>query len=155
MIDLSSAAEWLTETAFQASYAQNLRGSLFTGFLTIGGFLYSAHTFIVIHMKKELYDSDHYKTKVKKIKELSGDSKSMYQPLRNSSRLLLFAVMLSLVTSVCQLTLGLVDRNWAAAICVTLAVLTFGILTTCVVVMTGNMKDWFDSLEEAEKSFKG
>ena len=33
-------------------YVQNLRSSLFAGFLTLGGFLFSAKTFIVIKMKE-------------------------------------------------------------------------------------------------------
>ena len=38
-------------------YASNLRGSFFTGFLALGGFLMSAKTFIIVNMKKEVYDS--------------------------------------------------------------------------------------------------
>src|SRR5262245_31540304 len=45
---------------FADFYARNLRGSLFTGFLTLSGFLLSAKTFIVVKMKESLYEQDFY-----------------------------------------------------------------------------------------------
>ena len=38
-------------------FAEHLRGSLFSGFLTLGGFLLSLQMFIVVKIKEDLYDS--------------------------------------------------------------------------------------------------
>jgi hypothetical protein len=41
-------------------YGENIRGSLFTGFLTLGGFLLSLKTFIIVKMKENVYDDERY-----------------------------------------------------------------------------------------------
>jgi len=45
-------------------YAKNIRGSLFTGFLTVGSFLLSLKAFIVVKLKENIFDSDIYKKKI-------------------------------------------------------------------------------------------
>src|SRR4051794_31887384 len=93
------------EDAFQQFYATNLRGSLFSGFLTLTGFLFTVKTFLVINMKKELYDTQAYRDRHEAYLSTNPDLK-LYAPLRRLSRWLLAAVVSSLVTAVSQLTVG-------------------------------------------------
>ncbi|MCK6586798.1 MAG: hypothetical protein L6Q76_04345, partial [Polyangiaceae bacterium] len=82
------AAIPFTGKEFHEFYAHSMRGSLFTGFLTLSGFLFSVNTFIVVNMKKELYDHVSYFEKVTRLQGVNPNL-TFYGPLRRLSRLLL------------------------------------------------------------------
>ena len=155
MVILSPTIQWLFEDSFYKLFSSDLRPGLFTGFLTISGFLYSAHTFIVIHMKKELYDTDEYRKRMETARTVNPDI-SYYGALRRLSRLLISAVGVSLAASLSQVTIGLHHANWTAVVCVVMAIIAFGLLIWAVAVMALNLHDWFEGLEnmEAEKAKK-
>ena len=146
--------EWMTQTTFYDAFAENLRSGFFTGFLTISGFLYSAHTFIIVHMKKEVYETSTYEKRMN-AKRLTKPDAEYYQSLRNLSRLILAAVLSGLVTSISHVTIGLIQANWAAVWCVSWAAITFILLIICVIVMGLNLRAWFEFLEEEKRSNSG
>lgn len=125
---------------------EKIRPSFFSGFLTITGFLLTAHTFMVTHMKKEVYEQEWYTQRIDKLREVN-DKHSYFGALKRFSRLLLCTLVMSLVTAVLQVTLGLVKDWRAAAICTGFAASTVILLATCIGILWMNLRDWFEQVE--------
>lgn len=128
-------------------YSQNIRSSLFTGFLTLGGFLFSLKTFIVVKMKENVYDDKDY------IKNLNEQRKitpglSHYGPLKRLSNLLFLSVLSSIITSVSQFTIGLIDSPVSALICIWLSSFTIVLLIISLILIKINLDQWFSYLEK-------
>jgi hypothetical protein len=158
---VASAAQGTITSApvdsFYAFYAANLRGSLFSGFLTLGSFLVAVNTFIVVNMKKELYDTAAYREQVKSRRQLSAANGkrcrvTFFGPLRRLSGCLFWAIVFALLTAVSQLTIGLIPSRWTAVACIGLAALTILILLALLLIVRRNLSCWFGFMEaEAEK----
>lgn len=131
-------------------YGQHLRRSLFSGFLTVGGFLFSLKTFIIIKMKENVYSHERYKERVEEQKELNSNI-TYYGPLKRLSHLLFFSVLASFVTAILQFTVGLLECPIATLICVWSATFSISLLVSSLFVIKGNMDDWFTFLENESK----
>lgn len=134
---------------FGPFYSKNLRGSLFTGFLTLGGFLLSLKTFIVVNMKKEVFDTDDYKAEWEEQKKLDTANKmgQRFEPLRYLSTTLFLSIASCVITSVLQLTLGLSDTFWAAIICLWTALVSVLFLLRSLWLIRVNLNRMFDFLD--------
>lgn len=136
-------------------YAKSLRGSLFTGFLTLGGFLLSLKTFIVVNMKKEVFDTDSYielwMSQSKLDKKNVG---TLYQPLAELSEALVYAILSCVLTSVSQFTVGLVETITSSIFCMWAALLSVMLLLVCLWSIRHNLNYMFRHLEKiaAEKA---
>lgn len=144
-----STWEWLClagDGSWQGFYAQNLRDSLFNGCLTLGGFIFAAYTFIVIHMKSSVYDSDEYQATFRE--KAAADSRlKLYDPLKRMSNRLFYAVVVTLAAAVMQLTIGLWANNGASLVATLAAIYALGEVYRSLRVMGSNMNAWFASLE--------
>jgi hypothetical protein len=147
---MSGILTLLADATFYDMFAKDIRPGLFTGFLTISGFLSAAHTFIIIHMKKEVYDSVGYKKRIAEIQKINR-SHSHYGGLRRLSKLMIWAVFASLATSITQVTVGLYHADWVAFFCLSTAAIAFVLLVLSVWFMALNMRAWFQDLEEGAK----
>ena len=147
---MSGVLNILADVTLYDVFAKDLRHGLFTGFLTISGFLSAAHTFIIVHMKKELYASDGYKKRIADIRKINP-SHSYYGGLRRLSKLLMWSVFTSLATSLLQATIGLHHATWTAVLCLSSAAIAFVLLVVSMVFITLNMRAWFEDLEDAAK----
>lgn len=127
-------------------YASAMRTGLFSGFLTISGFLFSAHTFLVMQLKKEIYDQEWYRERLAQIRK-TDSTRPLYGTLRNLSRVLMTAIVLSFTTSILQFTLGLIPSFWTACVCVFIAILSATFLGASLYVTTVCLRDWFDNIE--------
>jgi hypothetical protein len=134
------------EQEFLDFYARNLRAGLFTGFLTLSGFLFSVNTFIVVNMKKELYDHEGYRERVETQRSLNNKL-TIYGPLKRLSRLLQIAVASALVASVMQFSVGLIAHWVAPAMCMGAAIAAVAILATTLFVIKTNLQNLFEFLE--------
>jgi hypothetical protein len=128
-------------------YQRNMRGSLFAGFLTLGSFLLSLKTGIVIKIKENVYDKDTYQKKVDEAQE-QGIKVTVYGPLRRLSAVLSAAVFAALLAAALQLTVGLFSVWWTAAICLSAAGIALTLLLTAFVLIQANLSKWFEFLEE-------
>jgi len=144
------------DDALFSFYAANLRASFFSGFLTLGGFLVAVNTFIIVQLKKELYDHDAYRDRVvarqalRKANEgADGRRLGFYGPLRRLSRCILTAIVLAVVTAVSQLTIGLYPSHFCTIICIALAGVTVISLGVVLVMIACNLRDWFEFMEHA------
>jgi hypothetical protein len=129
-------------------YAESLRGSLFTGFLTLGGFLLSLKAFIVVNMKKEVYDTAAYK-------DLWSDSRSrgetvgaLYSPLRDLSESLYIAILACVLTSASQFTIGLLEFIPAVLFCLWSALCAIVLLLLCLLKIRFNLRSMFSHLDK-------
>ncbi|WP_339473985.1 hypothetical protein [Pseudomonas sp. RL_5y_Pfl2_69] len=135
-------------------YASNLRGSFFTGFLALGGFLMSAKTFIIVNMKKEVYDSKKYEETWLSGLKLNGASKywTLFYPLRRLSNIIFYTIAFCFIASIAQLTVGLFKAIPAILICFFLVVVAICFLMLSLFLIKKNLTTMFDHLDE--KSLK-
>lgn len=128
-------------------YAANVRTGLFSGFLTLSGFLLAMKTLVVIQLRKELYDTEYYRKRVLKHREVNPRI-TVYSPLRRFGRFLLAAVICSIATSVLQFTLGFYEQDWAAGVCMAAAGVTIIVLTIALLMLWSNLGDLFKCWNE-------
>lgn len=128
-------------------YSMNLRGNLFAGFLTLGGFLFSLKTFIVIKIKESVYDHEKYKERLDIGKKFNPNM-SHYGPLQRLSNMLFYSVLFSIITAALQLTIGLIPHWFVVLVCIFSSVTTMFLLVWSLVMIKKNMDDWFDFIEK-------
>lgn len=128
-------------------YAKNIRGSFFTGFLTVGSFLLSLKTFIVVKLKENVFDTDIYKERLRKHRA-HNPKITLYGPIKRLSGLIFFSICSSIATSVSQLTIGLV-QHWAATLfCIAMASFSITMLIATLLTIKGTLDTWLDESEE-------
>lgn len=132
-------------------YDSFLRQSLFTGFLTLGGFLLSMKTFILVNVKKDVYDSDAY-TKFLKDCEGNGIQVERYTALYELQRGLTLSIVLCLLASASQFTFGLLSYWWAKATATSLAAFALGFVLWAVWLLYANTKTWIDYAAKDKKA---
>lgn len=138
MAQLSVSSERFVEY-----YQKNLRGDLFAGFLSVGGFLLSLKTFVVIKLKENVYDHDSYK-KIFSQNKLLDSSLEQYAPLQRLSEFLFWSVLSSISAAAAQLTLGLVDNFACVVIAISAAVFALSILFTSLLLIKSCLDDYFE-----------
>lgn len=130
-------------------YATNLRASLFSGCLTLGSFLLAVNTFIIVNLKKEVFEHDLYKKRVREHRKSRPDY-AHYGPLRNLSRALFCTIVFAFTSSVLQITMGMLWQNAISAMICIVASILVGVGVFIALSLVGIiMKDWFDFLEKA------
>lgn len=134
---------------FVAFYQTSYRASLFSGFLTLGGFLFSLKTFIIIKMKENVYDNDDYK-KIHKKRSGINSSITYYGPLKRLGLLLFLTVLFSVLTAVMQFTVGVINNWFAAAVCIGTALFTCSLIFFSLIEVKINLHHWFEMLEESQ-----
>ena len=130
-------------------YERNLRGSLFSGLLTVGGFLLSVKTFIVIKLKESVYDHKTYIDRFKELKKLDS-SVSRYGPLQRLSNFLFWSVLSSITAAISQLTLGLLNNYWFCLTAIWAAIFAVGVLLSSLLLMKSSLNDYFDFINSNE-----
>lgn len=130
-----------------AFYEKNMRSSLFAGFLTLGSFLLTLKTGIVIKIKEGLYDNVKYQERIIERRKLNA-TLTVFGPLRRLAKLLSLSVISALVTAASQLTIGLIPNWIATATCLSMATLALSILLSAFCLIQSNLTDWFDLMEE-------
>lgn len=131
-------------------YENELRRSLFVAFLTLGGFLLSLKTFIVVKMKELVYDSDSFVADLYKMRQLTPGIEH-YASLRRFSGLLFWAIISCFVVSLAQYTLGLSSPSWAPGACISGGVFAVYLLILSLVLTQCNLHDMFTHCEKASR----
>lgn len=136
--------------SFWAFFNGNIRASLFAGFLSLGGFLLSLKTFIIVNMKKDVFDTQKYKEIWNQQKKL-GESRKVgrrLDPLEELSNVLFAAIVSCITTAVLQITVGLIDSFLTAILCLWSAAFSTMLLLTCLLLIKSNLKSLFDHQDE-------
>ena len=127
-------------------YQENLRGTLFVAFITMGSFTLSLMTMFMFSLKDKLFDDEDYKKIILAYEELNGKNQKRYKPLVNISRLFLFCVFCCFITSISQFTIGLLDNNFASSFCLAMAISTLFLALYILLQVWKNLEVWFDLL---------
>jgi len=135
--------------SFPSYYASNLRGHFFAGYISLGAFLLTLKTFIIIGMKSYVYDDERYIKLFEKKRKLNGGGHekedNIYAPLMQLSNMLYYAIVFSLVSAIAQVSLGLINSVWAAFICVWLVTFSTFLLFNCLRLIKQNIDVWLNS----------
>lgn len=126
---------------------RKLQGSLFTGFLTIGGFLLTLKTFILVQLREKLFDSEAYKKHYVKMKELDPKL-SLYAPLKNLGNFLLYSVVFSIATSFTHLTVGFIPNEYAAIFCFAMSFCTLSLVLRAWLAIRKALNVWFENMND-------
>ena len=124
-----------------------IQGSLFTGFLTIGGFLLSLKTFLLLRLKQDIYDHKGYLERVEKLRPLDPEIKR-YDPLLQLSRLLVFTVFCALCSSISHLTVGYVFRPLGPIFSISMSFSTLALVLLNWSVLSTNIRMWMEFIEK-------
>ncbi len=138
------------ENGLFALYDRKFQTPLFTGFLTISGFLLTLKTFVLVQLKKELYDQSFYKEDID-YKRLTNPKLTLYGPLNRLASLLVLCVLGGLTTAVSQLSVGFIPSRFAAAFCIAVGAGTLALVFQAWYEIRRNLTRWFEVLEENNK----
>lgn len=128
-------------------YEKHLRGSLFSGLLTVGGFLLSLKTFILIKLKDNVYDHHEYKKRFDEQKELDPDLKR-YKPLQNLSDFLYYSVISTIAAAIFQLTLGIFGNYYLVLFIIGFSISALMVLIFSLDLIRNSLNDWFDFIND-------
>lgn len=144
---------WETCSAFDhfgSYFDKNIRGSLFSGFLTLGGFLLSLKAFIVVNMKKEVYDTPSYAA-VHSDATKNGQVSKRYGPLEDLADIIFAAIVACITTAVLQITVGLFAATWSSTLCLLSAAYAISLLVMVLILIRHNLKTMFRYLDNASQ----
>lgn len=135
---------------FWAFFNVNIRASLFAGFLSLGGFLLSLKTFIIVNMKKDVFETEKYKAAWESQSKLdkTGSIGKRFDPLRELSSVLFAAIVSAIGAAVLQITVGLLDSFWASFICLWAATFATMLLLACLWLIKANLNIMFAHLDD-------
>lgn len=126
----------------QVFYAEKLRASLFAGLLTVGSFLMSLKTFIIVNMKKEVFDTQGYRDRFSAAK-----SGKLYDPLKQLSDMLFATIVACITASVSQLTIGLIPTVFTSILPISAAVIALILLSWSLYLIRKNLESMFKHIE--------
>ncbi|MCX7012496.1 MAG: hypothetical protein NTW86_08040 [Candidatus Sumerlaeota bacterium] len=130
-------------------YDRSLRGSMFSGFLSVAGFLLALHTFIVVKMKEEVYENDAYIEKLHNEYSKSA-AFSRYAPLGNLSGLLFSSILWSVLAALGQLTIGLIESVYPFCALLTTVFTAIFVFIVALYYVRTNIHEWLDLMAENE-----
>ncbi|GAB50135.1 hypothetical protein [Atlantibacter hermannii] len=130
-------------TKFFEFHHKNLRGYLFSGFISVGSFLLSLHTFVIVNLRDKVFSTPEYRnaySMAHDIDEENINDSDLFKPLDNLSSFINTSIILSLTTAIAQFTLGLSTNLYACLFCVWLAILTVCFLLHCLFIIRINIR---------------
>ncbi|MCO6353501.1 hypothetical protein GBO14_01830 [Pseudoalteromonas shioyasakiensis] len=131
-------------------YQVNIRGSLFAGLLTLGGFLLSLKTFIIVKLKENVYDHDEYEKRFKEQSKLKNGL-VFYAPLKNLSDFLFWTVASCISAAITQLTFGLFNCYYTTLFALLTALFALSVLVYSLHLIKQCLNDWFEFLDLARE----
>lgn len=133
---------------FLQFYSKNMRSDLFSALLTLCAILYSLKTFIIVEIKKNVYDDNRYEKRVKEQKKLNPKTPNKYVPLRRLGDLLFYSVMGLLFAAVVQFSFGFIPSWWAAVFSLYVALCSLALFAVSLVEIRNNLNVWFAFIDE-------
>lgn len=125
--------------AFLAVYDSKLRSDFFSGFLSVGAFLLSLKTFIVMTMKTGVYDTEKYKKTWEKNRLLDDSVGPVYQGLKELNDCMFNSIFFSLVAAAAQVTIGIVGGALLVFLSLLPCVISIFYLAYCLFLVKRNL----------------
>ncbi|MGE8451383.1 MAG: hypothetical protein ACN6OP_12330 [Pseudomonadales bacterium] len=103
-------------------------------------------------MKKEVFDTDEYlkEWQSQKLLDVRNKMRGRFDPLRLLSQTIFLAIASCVFTAVLQLTLGLAETWWAAAICLWACIVSMIFLGRSLWLIRVNLNSMFDFLDNRD-----
>ena len=127
-------------------YHQEIKTSLFVSGFTLGSFLFSMKSVIIKTMKEEIYDKDDYKKDIEELKDIGG-KEGYYDSLQRFSNLLFWAISLSFVSALSNITLAFLGNIWTTSLCLFVTIVAWGSIGKTLYHF---QKNWAKVFEYAE-----
>jgi hypothetical protein len=128
------------------SYHQSIKSSLFISGFTLGSFLFSMKSVIIKTMKEEIYDQADYKNDVDTSNKLLKKT-GYYDSLKNFSNLLFWAISLSFVSAIINITLGYFKTSWTTMLCIIVTLVAWVIIGRALYYFQSNWSKVFEYAE--------
>lgn len=128
---------------FPEFYSANLRGILFSGFLSVGALLYALKSTIVFGFKEQIFDSPEYEKEVLIKQKKLEPSRDVFNPLENLSNSLLNSARYSFAAAIVQVTIGLVPSPAFSLMAFFTAACAMGYIFWGMRVYKKNMGNYF------------
>ena len=136
---------------FMENYRAALRGSFFTGFLSLGSLLWAVKSFIISNLKKDYFEKQLENIEfIKQMRSLSRgndveyDYSSYFYPLVNLSRSLFLSIVFSLATAVIQVVIGSIKNIYATIFACGNIAFTVTLLSITLYFVNKNYSVWMD-----------
>jgi hypothetical protein len=134
-----------------ALYSDSLQTALLGGLLAIAGFLLSTKTFILVHMKNEVFDSQDWRDDDLKARRTTGRSCSYYRSLEQLASFLELSILASLLASSSHLVTVFIRNSYTVSFALSLSVSALLLLGGSWYLISSNLKTWFSTLNKREK----
>jgi len=131
-------------------YSPSLQTSLLGGFLAIAGFLLSTKTFILVHMKNEVFDSEHWREKDLLLRSM-GRKSTYYKSLQQLGEFLSLSVLTSLITALLHLTTVFLRNQYTISLALSLSILSIILVGASWWFISSNLRTWFKELNKKEQ----
>ncbi len=153
---IAAAVHWLCEhDSLTCFYAQSLRASLFTGFLTLSGFLFTVKTFLIVRLQQDVYADEDYQKWVLDVAHRLNQDITVYGSLRRLGRWLFYCVCATSLASLFQMTVGLAEMRWSTWLALGAAAIAGAMFARTLFIVRASIRGWVDYLEDkAEKAAK-
>lgn len=143
--------EWGGDTAVKL-YGEKLQMPMFTGFLTLAGFILSLKTNILLRLQNDLFDKPLYKERIERASALEGQPISRFEPLINLGNYLVWTVFACLAASLAQVTFGFIKNRWSVGVALAAGFVAFVFTLFAWFAIRANLQVWFDLLKEGEQA---
>ncbi len=143
---------------FMENYRSSLRGSFFTGFMSLGSLLWAVKSFVISNLKKDYFERQledpNFIKDMKWLQDSTNgniDFSIYFYPLVNLSRALFISVVVSLLTSVIQITIGSAKCIYATLFACSSISFALFMLGHTLYYVNINYQDW---MTESTKEYK-
>lgn len=128
-------------------YVDKMRTILFSGFLTLSGFMFTVKTFLIVRLQQDVYGDERYQNWVLKVARKYNKSITVYGSLRRLGKLLFWSVCCSFGAALSQVTLGFVEKRWSTWIVLAVTVAAGVLFLFTLIVVRGVVRKWIDFQE--------
>ena len=147
IIGISILCKYNKSPEFYCFYATGFRGPFFTGFLTMGSFLFSVKSFSLLRLLSDVYNSEHYQqTYAKAMKDSSSTIhvESYMYPIKNLGDLLFWSITISLMASILQISVGLIPSGYSAIFCFCFSFFSILMVFKALFALRIALTDWME-----------
>lgn len=132
------------------TYYDSIKGYLFVTSITIGAFLFTMKSFIVLNMKKEVYDTNAYIEHYVSSKKL-GVKETRYAPLERLRQFLYLSIFSALVNGPIQLFLGYFSNAFVLFLSLVITLITWGLVLYSLYLVNQNLK-WLTEFSDVTEN---
>ena len=141
---------WVPD-CFVKIYHEKAQFPIFSGFLTLSGFILSIKTNLLLKLGTDLFGSAIYKERVITASILNGEPVRRHAPLINLGRFLIATVLACLIVAIVQITIGFGASKWAIGVALGFAAGGMCMIISAWVAIRGMLERYFEVLTEQDE----